>query len=87
MIDRVNNCDKEVTIGLVGKYVELEDAYLSVAEALRHGGFENGASVKIKWIQSEDITADTVGQMLSGCDGIIVPGGFGDRGIEGMIEY
>ena len=86
MIDRVKNCTKKVTIGLVGKYVELEDAYLSVAEALRHGGFENSAEVDIKWIQSEDINKDTVADMLKGCDGIIVPGGFGDRGIEGMIE-
>ena len=86
MIDRVNGCDKEVTIGLVGKYVELEDAYLSVAEALRHGGFENSAKVNIKWIQSEDITEKNAAEKLAGCDGIIVPGGFGDRGIEGMIE-
>ncbi len=86
MLDRVNNCHKNVTIGLVGKYVELEDAYLSVAEALRHGGFENSANVHIKWIQSEDVTRENAGEKLSGCDGIIVPGGFGDRGIEGMIE-
>ena len=86
MIERVKNCSREVTIGLVGKYVELEDAYLSVAEALRHGGFENSASVHINWIQSEDITRENAGEKLRGCDGIIVPGGFGDRGIEGMIE-
>lgn len=86
MIKRVKSCDKKVTIGLVGKYVELEDAYLSVAEALRHGGFENSAEVDIKWIQSENITRENVGEALAGCDGIIVPGGFGDRGIEGMIE-
>lgn len=86
MIDRVQNCSKKVTIGLVGKYVELEDAYLSVAEALRHGGFENSADVDIKWIQSENINEDTAAEYLSDCDGIIVPGGFGDRGIEGMIE-
>ena len=86
MIDRVNNCTREVTIGLVGKYVELEDAYLSVAEALRHGGFENSAAVNIEWIQSEDITRENAAEKLAGCDGIIVPGGFGDRGIEGMIE-
>ena len=86
MIDRIKNCDKKITIGLVGKYVELEDAYLSVAEALRHGGFENGAEVDIKWIQSEDITDENAGEKLAGCDGIIVPGGFGDRGIEGMIS-
>lgn len=78
--------DKDITIGLVGKYVELEDAYLSVAEALRHAGFENGAKVHINWIQSEDIDSSNVAEKLKGCDGIIVPGGFGDRGIEGMIE-
>lgn len=83
---RVHSCNKKVTIGLVGKYVELEDAYLSVAEALRHGGFENSAEVDIKWIQSENLNENTVAEMLHGCDGIIVPGGFGDRGIEGMIE-
>lgn len=86
MIDRVKNCTKKVTIGLVGKYVELEDAYLSVAEALRHGGFENSADVDIRWIQSENIDKNNVAETLKGCDGIIVPGGFGDRGIEGMIE-
>ena len=86
MIGRVRSCNKKVTIGLVGKYVELEDAYLSVAEALRHGGFENSAEVDIKWIQSENLNENTVAEMLQGCDGIIVPGGFGDRGIEGMIE-
>ena len=85
MIKRVKNCDKKVTIGLVGKYVELEDAYLSVAEALRHGGFENAAEVDIKWLQSEDINSDTVADILKDCDGIIVPGGFGDRGIEKVL--
>ncbi|MCD8095508.1 MAG: CTP synthase [Ruminococcus sp.] len=86
MCKRIHSCDKDITIGLVGKYVELEDAYLSVAEALRHGGFENGANVNIKWIQSEDVTSESASSMLDGCDGIIVPGGFGDRGIEGMID-
>ena len=86
MIGRVHSCNKKVTIGLVGKYVELEDAYLSVAEALRHGGFENSAEVDIKCIQSDNLNENTVAEMLHGCDGIIVPGGFGDRGIEGMIE-
>ena len=75
-----------MAIGLVGKYVELEDAYLSVAEALRHAGFENGANVTIKWIQSEDIDSKNASDKLKGLGGIIVPGGFGDRGIEGMIE-
>ncbi|MBE6875348.1 MAG: CTP synthase [Ruminococcus sp.] len=86
MTERQNRAEQEVTIGLVGKYVALQDAYLSVAEALRHGGIVNDTKVKILWIDSEKITPDTADEMLSDCDGIIVPGGFGDRGIEGMIE-
>ena len=74
-----------VTIGLVGKYVQLHDAYLSVAEALRHAGYACDAQVDIRWIDSEMVTEETVAQMLSGCDGVIVPGGFGERGVEGMI--
>ncbi|MDE5991489.1 MAG: CTP synthase, partial [Oscillospiraceae bacterium] len=84
MVNRAKNAVKKVTIGLVGKYVVLHDAYLSVAEALRHGGIVNDAEVDIKWINSEEITRDNAAEMLKGCDGIIVPGGFGDRGIEGM---
>lgn len=86
MVRRAESATKKVTIGLVGKYVALHDAYLSVAEALRHGGIVNDAEVDIKWINSEEITRDTAAEQLAGCDGIIVPGGFGDRGIEGMIE-
>lgn len=86
MVRTQKSATRCVTIGLVGKYVELGDAYLSVAEALRHAGFENDSNVEIQWIQSEEICADNVAEMLAGCDGIIVPGGFGDRGIEGMIE-
>ena len=85
MINRQKAASKTVNIGLVGKYVALPDAYLSVAEALRHGGIVNDADVNIEWINSEEISSETVGKMLDGCDGIIVPGGFGDRGIEGMI--
>ena len=85
MVERIRYPEKHCTIGLVGKYVELHDAYLSVAEALRHAGFALGASVKIEWIDSVGITPDTVEGQLEGLDGIIVPGGFGDRGIEGMI--
>lgn len=85
MTDRIHNSDKEVTIGLVGKYVQLHDAYLSVAEALRHGGWENSANVTIEWIDSEGVNADTVDKLLGKCGGILVPGGFGDRGIEGKI--
>ncbi|NLZ46161.1 MAG: CTP synthase [Clostridiales bacterium] len=86
MVQMQKSATKEITIGLVGKYIELEDAYLSVAEALRHAGFANGANVEINWIQSDEITDDNAGEKLKGCDGIIVPGGFGDRGIEGMIS-
>lgn len=86
MVSRAKNAVKKVTIGLVGKYVVLHDAYLSVAEALRHGGIVNDAEVDIRWINSEEITRENASEMLGGCDGIIVPGGFGDRGIEGMIE-
>lgn len=86
MVDRAKNADKTITIGLVGKYVVLHDAYLSVAEALRHGGIVNDVNINIEWINSEEITRQNVKETLSKCDGIIVPGGFGDRGIEGMIE-
>ena len=86
MVRRAENAHKNVTIGLVGKYVELHDAYLSVAEALRHGGIVNDAAVEIKWIDSEEVTADNSAEVFADCDGIIVPGGFGHRGVEGMIE-
>jgi len=86
MTERQNKAQKTVNIALVGKYVSLQDAYLSVAEALRHGGIVNDAKIHIDWIDSEKITPDTVAETLKGCHGIIVPGGFGDRGIEGMIE-
>ena len=85
MLERIKNRNKKVTIGLVGKYVQLHDAYLSVAEALRHAGYVYGARVQIKWIDSETITAENVTQTLAGCDGLLVPGGFGNRGIEGKI--
>lgn len=85
MVDRIKNLQDHVTIGLVGKYVQLHDAYLSVAEALRHAGYENSAKVDIKWIDSEKITEENAEETFKGIDGIIVPGGFGDRGIEGMI--
>lgn len=85
MTERQKQATEQVTIGLVGKYVALPDAYLSVAEALRHGGIPNDVKVEILWIDSEKITSETAADMLGACDGIIVPGGFGDRGIEGMI--
>ena len=86
MVDRVNGTRTHcVEIGLVGKYVGLHDAYLSVAEALHHAGFSHRVHVNIRWIDSEQIRPDSAAEMLSGLDGIIVPGGFGSRGIEGMI--
>ena len=85
MLCRIENCQETVRIALVGKYVKLHDAYLSVAEALKHGGWENGANVEIDWVDSEQITEKNVGELLKDADGIIVPGGFGGRGIEGMI--
>ena len=86
MLDRIKNRNKKVTIGLVGKYVQLHDAYLSVAEALRHAGYVYGARVQIKWIDSETVNDKNAAETLAGCDGILVPGGFGNRGIEGMIS-
>ena len=85
MVARIKSLQHRVTIGLVGKYVQLHDAYLSVAEALRHAGYACNARVDIRWIDSETITEETVAQALAGCDGLIVPGGFGDRGVEGMV--
>ena len=85
MLARIENRSRTVRIALVGKYVRLLDAYLSVAEALRHGGFENSAQVDIDWVDSELLTSYNVDDYLHGADGIIVPGGFGDRGVAGMI--
>ena len=85
MLERIEKATKPAKIALVGKYVQLHDAYLSVAEALAHAGYENGAKVEIDWVDSEQITDENAGQMLGHADGIILPGGFGDRGIEGMI--
>ncbi len=85
MVESIKSPVHQVNIGLVGKYVGLHDAYLSVAEALRHAGYFHKAKVNISWIDSESITPENVGEVLAGLDGIIVPGGFGNRGIEGMI--
>lgn len=74
-----------MNIAIVGKYVRLHDAYLSIMESLNHAGFDTGTRVNIKWIDSEEVNYDTVGKLLDDADGIIVPGGFGDRGIEGKI--
>ena len=85
MLERIHSRSKQVTIGLVGKYVQLHDAYLSVAEALRHAGYAHGAAVSIKWIDSETVNEQNVAEILEDCSGVIVPGGFGNRGIEGKI--
>ena len=86
MLERIYSAKDDVNIALVGKYVALHDAYLSVVESLKHGGYETGARVHIKWVESEDITEESAGAIFRDVQGIIVPGGFGDRGIEGMIE-
>lgn len=86
LIGRIKSADKEVNVALVGKYVELHDAYLSVVNALNHAAFELGAKLKIKWVQAADITERNVGDLLEGADAIIVPGGFGERGTSGMKE-
>lgn len=85
MVELIKHREHAVRIGLVGKYVQLHDAYLSVAEALRHAGYALKARVDIEWIDSENITQANCAQILGRLDGIIVPGGFGSRGIEGMI--
>ena len=85
LVDRVDNLNENVRIALVGKYVELHDAYISVVESLKHAGYKHNAKVKIDWIQSEDITEENVHEYLKDADGILVPGGFGDRGVEGKI--
>ena len=85
MLESIRSRSRKVTIGLVGKYVQLHDAYLSVAEALRHAGYRCGTRVDIQWIDSETITPENAAECLGSCDGILVPGGFGNRGIEGKI--
>ncbi|NNU90079.1 CTP synthase [Anoxybacillus sp. CHMUD] len=86
LVEKVRNLSNKTTIALVGKYVELQDAYISVVEALRHAGYAFDADIDIRWINSEHVDRDNVAQLLQGVNGILVPGGFGDRGIEGKIE-
>ncbi|MDE7233636.1 MAG: CTP synthase, partial [Ruminiclostridium sp.] len=86
MVYRQENTTKTVTIGLVGKYVALPDAYISVMESLRHAAYDKDASVDIRLINAEEVTDETAESLLGDCDGILVPGGFGDRGIEGKIS-
>jgi CTP synthase len=85
LVERVRSADQEVHIGLVGKYINLPDAYLSVVEALKHGGYASGAKVVVEWIAADDAEGLLAEGTLSGLDGIVVPGGFGVRGIEGKI--
>ncbi len=85
MVAQIKNRSRRVKIGIVGKYVQLHDAYLSVAEALHHAGYVHNAFVDIEWIDSEQITKENVAETLKDLAGVIVPGGFGSRGIEGMI--
>jgi len=85
LVNKIHGVHRHVCIALVGKYVGLHDAYLSVVESLFHAGTACDASVEIQWVDSETLTSDNIAQKLCGCSGILVPGGFGDRGIEGMI--
>lgn len=86
IVDRVNNPQGKVKVALVGKYVELKDAYISVSESLNHGAIANNVEIEIKWIHAEEINNDNCNEFLSDVDGILVPGGFGDRGVEGKIS-
>jgi CTP synthase len=83
---RADDATTPVRIGLVGKYVRLEDAYLSVIEALNHGGFHHGARVEVRWVDAEALDREEAERQLEACDGILIPGGFGERGIEGKIR-
>ena len=85
MLQRIAARDKSVKIALCGKYVQLHDAYLSVAEALAHAGYENAAKVEISWVDTEEIEKGNLKKIFGGVDGILVPGGFGNRGVEGKI--
>lgn len=85
LVERVTNLSKTTKIGLVGKYVELQDAYISVVEALRHAGYAFDSDIEIKWVNAEQLTTENLEAELSDVDGILVPGGFGDRGVEGKI--
>ncbi|MBC7247718.1 MAG: CTP synthase [Actinobacteria bacterium] len=86
MVHRIKSAREEVTIGVVGKYVDLPDAYLSIIESLKHGGFAHFARTNIVWVASDDITPQNAPSLLSGLDGILVPGGFGVRGVDGKVE-
>ncbi|HVA74834.1 MAG TPA: CTP synthase [Acidimicrobiales bacterium] len=85
LVDRVEAATRPVRIGLIGKYVNLADAYLSVVEALRHGGYAHGARIDLQWIQAEEVEGLLTAGRLKDLDGIVIPGGFGERGVEGKI--
>jgi CTP synthase len=86
LVDRIERATSPVTIAMVGKYVDLRDAYLSVLESLKHGGFHHGARVDVRWVASDEIAAGQVEEILGDADGILVPGGFGVRGVEGKVD-
>ena len=86
LVDRIGSASKPVRIGLVGKYTQLADAYLSVIEALNHAGAHHGGTVEVRWVDSERLTDEEAARELAACDGLLVPGGFGVRGIEGKIQ-
>ncbi|WP_277586931.1 CTP synthase [Psychrobacillus antarcticus] len=86
LVDQVKSLSKKVRIGLVGKYVELQDAYISVVEAMKHAGYKFDADVEVKWVNAEEVNDANVAEILGDVDGILVPGGFGDRGVEGKIS-
>jgi CTP synthase len=86
LVDGIEGATDTVTIAMVGKYIDLRDAYLSVIEALRHGGFHHGARVDLRWVASDEIAAGQVDELLAGVDGILVPGGFGVRGVQGKVD-
>lgn len=86
MVERIHRAEKKVTIAMVGKYIDLHDAYLSVMEALKHAAWQEGAVCSIKWVDSESVTEESAPSIFEDVDGILVPGGFGNRGVEGKIE-
>jgi CTP synthase len=86
MVDKALSAEEEVTLGIVGKYVDLPDAYLSVAEALRHGAAAHGVRLDLRWIPSDELTGLLADTYLEDLDGIVIPGGFGYRGVEGKIQ-
>ena len=86
LVDQVKSLSKKVRIALVGKYVELQDAYISVVEAMKHAGYKFDVDVEVKWVNAEEVNDANVAEILADVDGVLVPGGFGDRGVEGKIS-